>query len=139
MEGLVLRGEFWYPRFRYLRPVVPDRVLLAWPSFLVGGDWIDASAAFTHGCDVQSADFANRGNDTLFDAAARARIRWDADATSGCVDLSRYVVQSLGAFDSRDELFGTYGQTLCRPVGAVLDPVFSRWSASGGRLRCHAR
>ncbi|WP_254699199.1 transglutaminase domain-containing protein [Rhodococcus sp. SGAir0479] len=131
VEGLVLRGEFWYPRFRYLRPFVPDRVLLAWPSFLVDRGWLDASAVFSEGCRLQSTAFSNRGSETLFDAAARARIRWgETPVSSGCVDLSGYVVESLGTFDSRDDLFGAYGQTLIRPVRTVLEPVFSRWAAS---------
>src|SRR3989304_6090611 len=31
VRGLVLRGEFWYPRFRRLHAVIPKSVLLAWP------------------------------------------------------------------------------------------------------------
>ncbi|MCL2535002.1 MAG: hypothetical protein FWE39_12640 [Nocardiaceae bacterium] len=129
VEGLVLRGEFWYPRFRYLRRVVPDRVLLAWPSFFVDGEWIDASHAFTAGCDLNPEEFANSGEETLFDAAARSRISWGTAASAGCLDLSEFVIQSLGTFDSRDDLFGVYGQTLPRAVRGAVEPVFSRWGA----------
>lgn len=129
VERLVLRGEFWYPRFRCLRPVVPDRVLLAWPSFLVDGEWVDASRAFTSGCATSVADFSNRGGETLFDAAGRSVITWENTAATGCVDLSRFVIRSLGTFDSRDELFRAYGQTLPRAVRVVLEPAFGRWGA----------
>ncbi|MFC9787781.1 transglutaminase domain-containing protein [Rhodococcus sp. NPDC127528] len=130
VEGLVLRGEFWYPRFRYLRPFVPDRVLLAWPSFRVDGQWLDASAAFSgQGCTT-SEPFTNSGAETLFDAAGRSPISWSAATQSAaCLDLSGHVVQSLGSFDSRDGLFARYGQTLARPVRTVLEPFSSRWSA----------
>jgi len=37
VRGPVLRGEFWYPRFRRLHAVIPKSVLLAWPEFLVDG------------------------------------------------------------------------------------------------------
>ncbi|TQF66104.1 hypothetical protein FK531_19790 [Rhodococcus spelaei] len=128
VEGLVLRGEFWYPRFRYLRPFVPDRVLLAWPSFLVDGEWIDASAAFVGESCTAPEPFANSGEETLFDAAARNPISWSAGTTSSsCLDLSGFVVQSLGSFDSRDDLFSRYGQTLTRPVRTVLEPLFGHW------------
>lgn len=130
VEGLLLRGEFWYPRFRYLRPAVPDRVLLAWPSFLADGEWIDASRAFTDGCVSRPARFSNSGEETLFDAAARAHIRWGGEDTPGCLDLSRFVRQSLGIFDSRDDLFDIYGQTLNRPARTVLEPLLGRWGAS---------
>ncbi|GAB2644873.1 transglutaminase domain-containing protein [Prescottella soli] len=129
VEGLVLRGEFWYPRFRYLRHAIPDRVLLAWPSFRIDGEWIDASHAFTSGCDVSPKDFSNRGEETLFDVAARSTITWGNEASAGCLDLSRFVIRSLGTFDSRDDLFRSYGQTLPWAVRMALEPVFSRWGA----------
>lgn len=130
VEGLILRGEFWYPRFRYLRPFVPDRVLLAWPSFHADGEWLDASRAFTDGCGSLPTRFSNSGEETLFDAAARTPIDWGGDGTPGCLDLSRFVRQSLGTFDSRDDLFDAYGQTLHRPARMVLEPILGRWSAS---------
>ncbi|MFE3290990.1 hypothetical protein [Rhodococcus sp. NPDC059234] len=130
VEGLVLRGEFWYPRFRCQRPLVPDRVLIAWPSFHVDGEWIDASAAFSEQGCTASAPFTNSGAETLFDAAGRSPISWSAATTSSaCLDLSDHVVQSLGTFDSRDDLFARYGQTLARPVRTVLEPFWSRWGA----------
>lgn len=125
-EGLVLRGEFWYPRFRYLRAFVPDRVLLAWPSFLIDDDWVDASTVFAGaGCAVPRP-FTNSGEETLFDAAARSPISWTATSAPSCLDLSGAVLGSLGTFDSRDALFATYGQTLRPLVRTLLDPVFRR-------------
>ncbi|MGW0044140.1 transglutaminase domain-containing protein [Rhodococcus sp. NPDC003348] len=126
VEGLVLRGEFWYPRFRHLRPFVPDRVLLAWPSFLVDGEWTDASVVFSDSGCAAPLPFTNSGEETLFDAAARSPISWTATSSPSCLDLSGAVLQSLGTFDSRDELFATYGQTLRPLVLATIDPVFRR-------------
>jgi hypothetical protein len=95
----------------------------------VDGEWIDASRAFTSGCEMSPEQFSNRGEETLFDAAARSPITWDNVASAGCLDLSQFVIQSLGIFDSRDDLFRSYGQTLPWTVRSVLEPVFSRWGA----------
>ncbi|MFD4293067.1 hypothetical protein ACFWQG_07570 [Rhodococcus sp. NPDC058532] len=130
VEGLVLRGEFWYPRFRYLRPFVPDRVLLAWPSFLIDDAWLDASVVFSGTGCAAPQPFTNSGEETLFDAAARAPISWAPSGDPGCLDLSGAVVHSVGMFDSRDELFAAYGQTLRRPVRVALDPLLRRRHAS---------
>ena len=32
VRGLLVDGRFWYPRFPRLRALVPDQVVLAWPS-----------------------------------------------------------------------------------------------------------
>ncbi|MET4614436.1 hypothetical protein ABIC28_005457 [Rhodococcus sp. PvR044] len=130
VRGLVLHGEFWYPRFRYLHGLVPDRVLLAWPEFLVEGRWLDASEIFDGGdCTIDAEPFANSGEETLFDALARAPINWGGQSSRSCLDLSGFVAANLGTFDSRDELFGTYGQTIARPIRAIIEPFFSRWNA----------
>ncbi|WP_272818767.1 hypothetical protein [Prescottella equi] len=39
------------------------------------------------------------------------------------------MIRSLGTFDSRDELFRAYGQTLPRAVRVVLELAFGRWGA----------
>ena len=132
-RGLVLRGSFWFPRFRYLRPLIPDRVLLAWPEFLVDGEWRGASELFGEiGCGVKKG-FSNHDAETLFEAIGRSAIDWDgvtseADGES-CFDLSRHVVSDLGRFASRDALFSHYGQTLCPPSRMVIDPILSRMAA----------
>lgn len=130
VEGLVLRGEFWYPRFRRLRALVPDRVPLAWPSFDVDGEWIDVSQAFPNATCAAPQQFTNSGEETLFDAVARSPVSWRPTSSPGCLDLSGYVAATLGEFGSRDELFARYGQTLNWPVRTVLEPVFGRRRAA---------
>jgi hypothetical protein len=44
-------------------------------------------------------------------------------------DLSATVLRDLGRFDSRDELFIRYGQTLCWPARTLAEPFLSRWAA----------
>lgn len=132
VSGLILRGEFWYPRFRRLHAFIPERVLLAWPEFLIDGNWCDVSEVLVEPTETTSFEpFANAGAETLFDALSRAPIRWTGASSCDCLDFSEFVEKELGTFDSRDALFAEFGQTMSAPIRAVIDPVFRNWSASG--------
>jgi hypothetical protein len=134
-RGLLVDGRFWYPRFRRLRFAVPDSVLLAWPEFLLGDVWVSASELFgPPGSGERTAEFTNGDGETLFDALARGAVDWDgvtstSEVCSTC-DLSAAVLRDLGRFDSRDELFLRYGQTLCWPARTLAEPFLSRWAAA---------
>lgn len=156
VRGLVVDGAFWHARFPRMRLLVPRRVTLAWPEFWVGGEWREISALFADGMDGGSepgAEFTNSGAETLFEAVARTRVTWlsgpscdaavpgaadpgaavsGAAAPGGACDLSSYVLADLGLYDSRDALFATHGQALCRPARTVGEPVLGRWSAGAG-------
>ncbi|MFF8803988.1 transglutaminase-like domain-containing protein [Streptomyces omiyaensis] len=133
VRGLLVDGSFWYPRFPRLRPFVPAEVLLAWPEFRLDGGWVPIAGLFDHAGPSREGGFANTGAETLFEAVARTGVDWDApaacDGTSGACDLSAHLRTDLGRFTSRDELFGRYGQTLCRPARTLAEPVLGRWSA----------
>ncbi|MEG8279729.1 transglutaminase domain-containing protein [Streptomyces sp. AHA2] len=97
--------------------------------------------------------FTNSGSETLFEALSRTAVDWDGvivcpteatadgpagagtgsgtgeDANARTCDLSSYVVADLGRFDSRDELFAQYGQTLCPVARLLAEPVLGRWAA----------
>ena len=134
VRGLHVDGRFWCPRFPRLRFAVPDAVLLAWPEFLLEGDWLAASELFGPvGSLCGGSGFSNADGETLFDAVARTAVDWDGTtstlgACSAC-DLSATVLQDFGRFDSRDELFARHGQTLCWPARTLSGPVLGRWSA----------
>ncbi|MFC4078671.1 transglutaminase domain-containing protein [Amycolatopsis samaneae] len=128
VRGLVVDGRFWYPRFPHLKPLVPSRVLLAWPEFRIASEWLSVSGLF----GASGTGFTNTGAETLFDAVARTTVDWDghscaAGDPSAC-DLSAHVLTDLGRFDSRDLLFARHGQTLCGPLTALADPLLSRWA-----------
>ena len=134
-RGLLVAGEFWYPRFARLRRVVPRHVVIAWPEFLVDGRWQtldEIVAGVTGGAETGRptcpVPFTNE-SETLFDAVARTRIGWDG-AVPGCdlCDLSGVVARDLGRFRSRDALFREHGQTLCWPARRLADPVLARWA-----------
>ncbi|MCD2104233.1 hypothetical protein O4214_04775 [Rhodococcus erythropolis] len=131
VRGLVLRGEFWYPRFRHLHAVIPKSVLLAWPEFLVDGHWQDISEIVSPAAVSAVEPFTNTGEETLFDAIGRAPISWGRSGSCDCLDFSEFVERDLGTFESRDNLFEEFGQTMSTPVRVLVDPVFRNWSASG--------
>lgn len=107
-RGLLVDGSFWYPRFPRLRFAVPDTVVLAWPEFNLDGAWTSASDLFEPP-HASPAGFTNADSETLFDALARGAVDWDGvtSSTGACssCDLSAAVLEDLGRYDSRDELF----------------------------------
>lgn len=145
VRGLVVDGAFWYPRFPRLRRLVPDQVVLAWPEFRIDGPsgadhaaarWLPVSELFGGAGQEPGrigGGFTNAGPETLFEALARTSVDWDGamacPASDGSCDLSAYLLGDLGHFDSRDELFAQYGQTLCGPARLLAEPVLGRRAA----------
>src|SRR5262245_26732140 len=137
VRGLEVAGSFWYPRFRRLRLLIPKRVVLAWPQFHFSTGWVDVAELFGSLDDLASrcpTGFANVGEKTLFEAVTTTAVDWSGHTRelSACrqCDLSGYVLNDLGVFDARDELFATVGQTLCLPARLLADPVLARHAAS---------
>lgn len=134
VRGLLVDGRFWYPRFPRLRFAVPDAVLLAWPEFLLDGEWTGAEELFGPvGALSAGGGFTNADGETPFDALGRSAVDWDGATSSPgqCLacDLSAEVLLDLGRYGSRDDLFAGHGQTLCWSARTAADPVLSRWSA----------
>ncbi|MEW9551009.1 transglutaminase domain-containing protein [Nonomuraea sp. NPDC050783] len=131
VRGLLVDGRFWHARFPRLRPLVPSRVVLAWPEFRLAGRWVPVSELYgSQDAPSCAAPFTNTGAETLFDAVARTAVDWDGGGGPSC-DLSGHVLADLGRFGSRDALFREHGQTLCGPARVAADLVMSRRGASG--------
>ncbi|SJM65111.1 hypothetical protein FM112_10650 [Gulosibacter sp. 10] len=133
-RGLVMDGEFWYPRFPMLRRAVPRFVLLAWPELRLDGEWVSVTRALAGpGRADAGPSFGNAGAETLFDAVGRGAADWRAAGVQGCAcddaAFARFVRRDLGTHSSRDELFARYGQNLPGPVRLAVEPLFGRWSA----------
>ncbi|MEU1406677.1 transglutaminase domain-containing protein [Streptomyces sp. NPDC005728] len=146
VRGLLVDGQFWYPRFPRLHRMIPHQVVLAWPEFRLEGlsptdhptaPWLTVSELFG-GLDELSeghgGGFTNAGAETLFEALSRTAIDWDGAtvcpaAGAAACDLSAHVLADLGHFDSRDELFARHGQTLCGMARLLAEPVLGRRSA----------
>lgn len=128
VRALHVDRAFWYPRFPRVRFAMPHRILLVWPEFAVDG-WSSASELFgSIGCRGGGA-FANRGAETLFEAAGRCAVDWDGSSSGGEFDLSRYVRADFGRFANRDDAFDALGETIAAPVRWLIDPMMRRISA----------
>jgi hypothetical protein len=138
VRGLLVDGSFWYPRFPRLRFLVPHHIVLAWPEFGMGDDWLQVSELFGSLYELSGAPgggFTNVGGETMFGALARTAVDWDGATSapgmcSSC-DLSAGIVADLGHYSSRDALFAAHGQTLCRVARTLGEPLLGRWSAGG--------
>ncbi|MEV4582583.1 transglutaminase domain-containing protein [Nonomuraea jabiensis] len=129
VRGLLIDGRFWRPRFPRLRVLIPPHVVLAWPEFLLEGQWVAVSELYGDLCALRAGGrFSNTGRETLFDTISRTAVDWDGTISSSC-DLSGHVRADLGYFDSRDDLFKQHGQTLCLPVRIPADLIMSRRAA----------
>jgi hypothetical protein len=127
VQGLIIDGSFWYQRFPALKLLIPKEVVLAWPEFLVDGEWLSFSDLFGSVCAVQnSKTFTNRPGETLFEAVAANRISFTGG--NGC-NLSEFILQDLGYFENRDELFVQQGQTLHWFPLFFADRIFNRWAS----------
>ncbi len=118
VRALDVNGKFWYPRFRFWRIFIPDRILLLWPQFLLDGEWLDFDEL--HRPITQLATTSARGftNDaeSLFEAVEHTPVDFLgktcglANAVAGH-DLSQFVLADKGFFDTRDKAlkhFGTF-------------------------------
>lgn len=125
---LLVDRSFWYSRFPHLGPVLPDRILLAWPEFCTDR-WRPASELFgAIGCRG-GGPFTNRDSETLFEAVGRCAVDWDGREGTGEYNLSQFVRADYGYFANRDDAFHQLGQTLCTPARLIADPVLRRIGA----------
>lgn len=113
VRGLWVAGQFWKRRFPITTGFIPDRILLAWPQFAVEHEWLGVEEIVGRLDDLAVTSNSGFGNDgeTLFEAVQFTAIDFEGRTRAcgaGC-DLSRFVVESCGLFDSRDDLFREMG------------------------------
>jgi hypothetical protein len=131
VRAIHLKGSFWYPRFRLLRWFIPKRILLVWPQFFLEGMWVDfdelhapmaqLAATATHG-------FAN-DRESLFEAVQDTPVDlFGKTCGMACAksehDLSRFVLDDKGFFDTRDEAFERFGSFRRTLRGRLFEMVF---------------
>lgn len=109
-------GRFWHPRFpRWTYPFIPKRIMLLWTAFYIDNEWVDFSeliAPLENLADYATTGFTNE-EETIFDAIAVRPVDLtnklaDCDCDSA-FDLSHYVLEDGGIFDSRDDALAHYG------------------------------
>jgi len=114
-RGLWLKKQFWRHRLPLLVPIMPARTLMPWPQFWLDGRWVDFDEVF--GAEHELAartnrPFSNQGP-SLFDAIKSAPVdllgKTGATAYSSC-DISHFVAQDLGFFDTRDEVMERFDE-----------------------------
>lgn len=134
VRALWIDGRFWYPRFQPpLRWMIPSRLLLAWPQFWLEEGWVDTDELFASSHELAARaeqPFTNSG-ETLFEAIEHTAVDFFGKTKScglACIstplDLSGYLREDGGIFDSRDVLFGrlgTFGET---PRGLIFERIF---------------
>lgn len=122
VRALQVRGAFWYPRFRFLRHLIPKRILLVWPQFFIQGAWVDFDELYSPIAQLAATSTGGFRNDgeTLFEAVHHTPVDFFGKTCGlACArpehDLSKFILEDKGFFDSRDEVFiqfGSFQQTL---------------------------
>jgi len=115
VRALHVKGSFWYPRFLFSRPFIPKRVLLVWPQFLLQRVWVDFDELHSPVAQLAavSAAFINDG-ESLFEAVQKTPVDF-LGKTCGLAcakpehDLSNYILNDEGFFNTRDEAFQRFG------------------------------
>jgi hypothetical protein len=132
VRALHVKGSFWYPRFRFLRPFVPERILLVWPQFFFEATWVDFDELHSsmERLVEDSFGFTNDG-ESLFEAVRQTPVDFLGKSCGlACSkpehDLSKYVLSDDGFFDTRDEAFEQLGSFQHTLSGRLFGLVFGR-------------
>ncbi len=137
VRALHVKGEFWYPRFRLSCPFIPQRILLVWPQFFLQGMWVDFDEIYSpiEQLAAKSGRFGN-GGESLFEAVRHTAVDFLGKTCSvACArpehDLSMFVQDDAGFFDTRDEVFERFGSFQHTLRGRAFEIIFggrnSRW------------
>lgn len=131
-RALWINGQFWSPRFTRLRSFLPRRVLIAWPEFLLDGEWVGFEELYgpvQELAERATSGFSNATGETLFEAVRRTAIDWHGQTrwcpSGTACDLSGFVVADDGVFASRDAVFDRYGLFLHQPGGCLFELIVS--------------
>ncbi|HXA77274.1 MAG TPA: transglutaminase domain-containing protein [Candidatus Acidoferrales bacterium] len=131
VRALHLKGDFWYPRFRFSRPFIPKRILLVWPQFFLQGTWLDFDELYAPAAELATAaahGFRNDG-ESLFEAVQKTPVDF-LGKTCGLAcarpehNLSRFVLDDAGFFDTRDEAFEQFDSFQQTLRGRMFEVVY---------------
>lgn len=130
VRALHVKGSFWYPRFLFSRPFIPRRILLVWPQFFLQATWVDFDEIYSPVAQLAGAShgFKNDG-ESLFEAVRNTPLDF-LGKTCGLAcakpehNLSRFVLNDAGFFDTRDEVFERFGSFQHTLRGRMFEVVF---------------
>ncbi|HKM90276.1 MAG TPA: transglutaminase-like domain-containing protein [Candidatus Acidoferrales bacterium] len=131
VRALHVKGSFWFPRFRIVRWFIPRRILLVWPQFFLQGLWVDFDELYSPLAELAATapqGFRNDG-ESLFEAVQNTPVDF-LGKTCGLAcarpehNLSKFVLQDSGFFDTRDEAFIRFGSFQHTWRGRIFEAVF---------------
>lgn len=137
VRALHIKGSFWYPRFKFSRWFVPKQILLVWPQFFLQEIWVDFDELYGPVAELATAashGFRNDG-ESLFEAVQKTPVDF-LGKTCGLacarpeLDLSKFVVDDAGFFDTRDEAFERFGSFQQTLRGRVFEAAYGGRSSS---------
>jgi Transglutaminase-like superfamily len=131
VRALQVRGAFWYPRFRHLRNLIPKRILLVWPQFLLDEAWLDFDELYspmTQLVATATSGFTNVG-ESIFEAVQHTPVDFFGKTCGlACArpehDLSKFLIEDDGFFNSRDEVFKRFGSFQYTMRGRLFELFF---------------
>ena len=117
-RALWISGSFWAPRFTIMKIFIPSKVLLIWPQFHIKNDWVDFDELYEGVTqDTQSGNgrFTN-SDETIFDAISHTHVDLlgkssvsDCNTCKSISDLTEYLIEDVGFYDTRDQLLSSLG------------------------------
>jgi hypothetical protein len=131
VRALHIKGSFWYPRFRLSRWFIPKRIMLVWPQFFLERMWVDFDELYAPVAELVTAashGFRNDG-ESLFEAVQKTPVDF-LGKTCGLAcarpehDLSRFVLDDAGFFNTRDEAFERFGSFQYTLRGRVFEAAY---------------
>jgi hypothetical protein len=117
-RALWISGSFWAPRFTIMKIFIPSKVLLIWPQFHIENNWIDFDELYEEVTDETQSGirrFAN-SDETIFDAISHTHVDLlgkssvsDCNTCKSTSDLTEYLIEDVGFYDTRDQLLSSFG------------------------------
>jgi hypothetical protein len=131
VRALRVKGSFWYPRFRLLRNLIPKHILLVWPQFFLQGAWVDFDELYSPIAQLAAtatSGFTNDG-ESLFEAVQHTPVDFFGKTCGlACArpehNLSKFILEDQGFFDSRDEAFARFGSFQQTMRGRLFEVFF---------------
>ena len=131
VRALWLVRAFWFSRLPLLKSALPARTLMPWPQFYIDGRWVDFDEIY--GPMVQIAEhaaydhpFTNAG-ESLFDAVRHTPVDFFGKLKGtpfARYDLSAFVAEDGGFFDTRDELMQVPGAQSSKIGKLIFDVLY---------------
>jgi Transglutaminase-like superfamily len=130
-RALQVKGAFWYPRFQLLRKLIPKRILLVWPQFFIQGAWVDFDELYSPMDQLAASSTSGFTNDgeSLFEAVQHTPVDFFGKTCGlACAkpehNLSKFILEDEGFFDSRDEAFKKFGSFQQTMRGRLFEVFF---------------